>query len=120
MENCFNDSTHRFCSSLHLVSRLAQTPSTPAKSFTAQFEDTNRRLLAMAKDFPEDKYGYRATKDVRSFGEIIVHVASGNAYAAKAGRAKRRTGMKSIPRVTSPKRPRSRFWKRRSRMPTRL
>lgn len=67
----------------------AQTPSTPAKSFTAQFEDTNRRLLAMAKDFPEAKYGYRATKDVRSFGEIIVHVSSGNAYAAKAGRGEK-------------------------------
>jgi uncharacterized damage-inducible protein DinB len=67
----------------------AQTPSTPAKSFAAQFEDTNRRLLDMAKDFPETKYGYRATKDVRSFGEIIVHVSSGNAYAAKAGRGEK-------------------------------
>ena len=65
---------------------VAQTPSTPAKSFTAQFEDLNGRLLAMAKDFPEDKYSYRATKDVRSFREIIVHVASGDAYAAKAGK----------------------------------
>ena len=43
----------------------------------------------MAKDFPEAKYGYRATKDVRSFGEIIVHVSSGNAYAAKAGRGEK-------------------------------
>jgi hypothetical protein len=68
---------------------VAQTPSTPAKSFTAQFEDVNRRLLDMAKDFPEDKYGYRATKGVRSFGEVIVHVASGNAYAAKAGRGEK-------------------------------
>ena len=68
---------------------FAQAPSTPAKSFTTQFQDTNRRLLAMAKDFPEAKYGYRATKDVRSFGEIIVHVSSGNAYAAKAGRGEK-------------------------------
>jgi uncharacterized damage-inducible protein DinB len=67
----------------------AQTPSTPAKSISAQFADVNRRLLDMAKDFPEEKYGYRATKDVRSFGEIIVHVASGNAYAAKAGRGEK-------------------------------
>jgi hypothetical protein len=68
---------------------FAQAPSTPAKSFSAQFEDVNRRLLAMAKDFPEAKYGYRATPDVRSFGEIIVHVSSGNAYAAKAGRGEK-------------------------------
>ncbi len=68
---------------------FAQTLSAPAKSFTEQFEDITGRLLAMAKDFPEDKYGYRATKDVRSFREIVVHVASGNAYAAKAGRGEK-------------------------------
>src|SRR5579862_1175652 len=68
---------------------VAQPPSTPAKSFASQFEDINNRLLAMAKDFPEDKYSYRATKDVRSFREIIVHVASGNAYAAKAGKGEK-------------------------------
>ncbi len=68
---------------------MAQTPSTPAKSFAAQFEDHNRRLLEMAKDSPKTKYDYRATKEVRSFGEIIVHVASGNAYAAKAGRGEK-------------------------------
>ncbi len=67
----------------------AQAPPAPAKSFGAAFEDVNRRLLDMAKDFPAEKYGYRATKDVRSFGEIIVHVASGNAYAAKAGRGEK-------------------------------
>ena len=88
MENCFNDSTQRFSCSRSSFA-FAQAPSTPAKSFTAQFEDINRRLLDMAKDFPEAKYGYRATKDVRSFGEIIVHVSSGNAYAAKAGRGEK-------------------------------
>jgi uncharacterized damage-inducible protein DinB len=68
---------------------FGQAPSTPAKSFAVGFEDLNRRLLDMAKDFPEAKYGYRATKDVRSFGEIVVHVSSGNAYAAKAGRGEK-------------------------------
>ncbi|HEX5228421.1 MAG TPA: DinB family protein [Bryobacteraceae bacterium] len=68
---------------------LAQPPSTPAKSFAESFTDVNRRLLDMAKDFPEAKYDYRATKDVRSFREIIVHVASGDAYAAKAGRGEK-------------------------------
>src|SRR5579863_429360 len=71
------------------LSAFAQGPSTPAKSFADTFQDVNRRLLDMAKDFPESKYEYRATKDVRSFGEIIVHVSSGNAYAAKAGRGEK-------------------------------
>jgi uncharacterized damage-inducible protein DinB len=74
---------------LVLAAPLVAVAQTPAKSFTAQFEDVNRRVLAMAKDFPSDKYGYRATQGVRSFGEVIVHVASGNAYAAKAGRGEK-------------------------------
>jgi uncharacterized damage-inducible protein DinB len=74
---------------LLLAAPLFAVAQTPAKSFTAQFEDVNRRVLAMAKDFPADKYGYRATQGVRSFGEVIVHLASGNAYAAKAGRGEK-------------------------------
>jgi DinB superfamily len=40
----------------------------------------------MAKDFPDDKYDYRLKPDMRSFGAVTVHIASGNVYAAKAGR----------------------------------
>ena len=40
----------------------------------------------MAKDFPEAKYDYRPTREVRSFGEVIVHIASINVWVAKAGR----------------------------------
>ncbi len=43
----------------------------------------------MAKDFPEDKYDYRPTKEMRSFGELIVHIASGNVFAAKAGKGEK-------------------------------
>ena len=67
----------------------AQTPSTPAQSINVQFVLVTRHILDMAKDWPAEKYGYRATKDVRSFGEIIVHVTSGVVYAAKAGRGEK-------------------------------
>jgi len=40
----------------------------------------------MAKDFPADKYDYSLKPEMRSFGAVIVHIASGNVYAAKAGR----------------------------------
>lgn len=40
----------------------------------------------MVKDFPEDKYSFRLKPEMRSFGEVIVHIASGNVCAAKAGR----------------------------------
>jgi hypothetical protein len=59
---------------------------TPARGIRIQFGDVNRRILDMAQDFPEDKYGYRPQKDSRAFGEVIVHILSGNVYAAKVGR----------------------------------
>jgi hypothetical protein len=33
------------------------------------------RLIAMADDWPEDKYSYKAQKDQRTFGENLLHVA---------------------------------------------
>jgi hypothetical protein len=54
-----------------------------------QFDRINRHVLEMAKDFPEDKYDYRLKPEMRSFGELIVHIAGGNVYAAKAGRGEK-------------------------------
>jgi len=65
----------------------AQSPArSTADSVRGHFVSLNNRILEMAKDFPEDKYGFRLKPEMRSFGEVIVHIASGNAYAAKAGR----------------------------------
>jgi len=62
-----------------------RTPPTTAQSIIGNFDSVNRRLLEMAKDFPADKYEFKATPEVRSFREVIVHVFSGNVYAAKIG-----------------------------------
>jgi uncharacterized damage-inducible protein DinB len=63
-----------------------QQSPTPIKSINSNFNSINRRILDMAQDFPADKYDFKPTKEVRSFGEVIVHVISGNVFAAKAGR----------------------------------
>ena len=60
-------------------------PDTPAKETQRYFDGVNKRVLEMAKDFPADKYDFRLRKEMRSFGEVIVHILSGNVYAAKAG-----------------------------------
>src|SRR5260370_10386623 len=66
---------------------LAQSrPRSTAQSVRGHFASINHRVLEMAKDFPEDKYDYRLKPEMRSFGAVIVHIASGNVYAAKAGR----------------------------------
>lgn len=67
----------------------AQAPSTPAKEIAGSFAYINRQVLDMAKDFPADKYDYRLRPEMRTFGAVIVHIASGNVYAAKAGRGEK-------------------------------
>ncbi|HLG97768.1 MAG TPA: DinB family protein [Bryobacteraceae bacterium] len=66
-------------------SQPKQTP-TPAQSVARTFAYVNGKILEMAKDWPADKYDYQPGKGLRTFGEVIVHVTSGNVYAAKAGR----------------------------------
>lgn len=66
---------------------FGQSPMvTPGQSLQRRFDSINHKVLEMAKDFPEDKYGFRLKPEMRSFGELIVHIASGNVYASKAGR----------------------------------
>lgn len=75
--------------SLTCATLFAQAPRpapTPAQSIRNQFAYVNGKLLEMANDFPESKYDFKLTKEMRSFGDVIVHIASGNVYGAKAGR----------------------------------
>ncbi|HEY1342436.1 MAG TPA: DinB family protein, partial [Bryobacteraceae bacterium] len=64
-------------------------PPTPAQAIRLVFHDVNRRVLDMARDFPAEKYSYAPAKDVRSFGDVVVHIASGNAFGAKIGRGEK-------------------------------
>jgi len=66
---------------------LAQGGLRPtAEIVRGHFMSINSKILAMARDFPEDKYDFRLKPEMRSFHEVIVHIAGGNIYAARAGR----------------------------------
>ena len=57
----------------------AKAPA-PAKSASQEALDNwnriGKKLIDMAEDFPEDKYNYKPTPEVRSFSEILLHAAS--------------------------------------------
>ena len=61
-------------------------PPDPAKALTNQLTSITKQVMEMAEDFPAEKYEFKATPEVRSFREVIVHAMSGTQYAAKAGR----------------------------------
>ena len=74
-----------FC--LLSLSGLAQSNlPDPAGALKSNFAYVNRKVLAMAEAFPAAKYGYRLKPEMRSFAAVIVHIASGNEYAGKAGK----------------------------------
>jgi DinB superfamily len=78
------------CALLAFAPASAQRrPPTTPESLRGHFASINRRLLEMAKDFPDDKYSFQLKPEMRTFGAVIVHVASGNIYAAKAGRGEK-------------------------------
>ena len=52
----------------------------------SQFEGVSRNVKEAAEKMPEDKFTYQATKDVRTFGGFVGHVA--NAQFATCARAK--------------------------------
>lgn len=75
---------------LALLPAAAQNrPRSTADQVRGQFVSVDQKILEMAKDFPAEKYDFRLKPEMRSFGEVMVHLVSGNAYAAKIGRGEK-------------------------------
>lgn len=55
-------------------------PDSPSKVLLANWNDNGRKLIAMAEDFPEDKYDFKPNPAQRSFAEQLLHAAGGNYY----------------------------------------
>ena len=68
---------------LVVLAQQKGAPPTPAQSMINNVTGVNTRLLEMARDFPENKYDFKPTPEVRSFGEVLLHVMAGNQYGAK-------------------------------------
>jgi len=52
----------------------------PAEGLLVQWNDIGRKLIAMAEDFPEDKYDYKPAAGVKSFAERMIHGAAANYF----------------------------------------
>lgn len=77
-------------SSVSVTSASAQiSPSLPnpstapnplTKTLSVFSDNMQDKIINAANSMPESKYSYRPTKDVRSFGEILIHVADISYY----------------------------------------
>lgn len=69
-----------------LSAQQKKTPDTPAQSVRKHLAGIDRRLLEMAKDFPADKYDFKLKPEMRSFGEVLVHIVAGNTYVTQSAK----------------------------------
>ena len=66
--------------SLHSQTQTQSPPPGPARSHSDEmsdrWNDIGNKLIAMAQDFPEDKYDFKLQKDERTFALNLLHVAA--------------------------------------------
>ena len=66
--------------SLHSQAQTQNQPPSPARSRSdevlVRWNDIGNKLVAMAKDFPEDKYDFKVQKDQRTFAQNLLHAAA--------------------------------------------
>jgi uncharacterized damage-inducible protein DinB len=56
----------------------------PSGALLEQWDEIARKLLAMAEDFPEDKYDFKPAPTMRSFSERLIHAAFANQFFLSA------------------------------------
>ena len=52
----------------------------PSAAIVGQWNEVARKLIAMAEDFPENKYDFTPAPGARSFAERLIHAAAANYY----------------------------------------
>ena len=75
----------------------------PVASFSAtlldQWNEIGRKLIAMAEDFPEDKYDCKPAANMRSFAERLIHAAAANYFFTNSALGEKLPGDEDPPRA---------------------
>jgi|SRR5579863_4246812 len=65
----------------------------PSQAVLEQWNDIGRKLVAMAEDFPEDKYDFKAAPTVKTFAERLIHAAHANYFFVNIVRGEKAPAM---------------------------
>jgi len=64
----------------HASSAAPQPAPSASQVVLSQWNEIGRKLIAMAEDFPEDKYDFKPTPAQRTFAEQLLHVTASMYY----------------------------------------
>jgi hypothetical protein len=74
------------------AAQSANADATLRDVLLGQWTDVGERLIAMAEDFPDAKYDFRPNGDVRTFADVMRHVAFWNTFVQKSARGEKADG----------------------------
>jgi uncharacterized damage-inducible protein DinB len=69
-----------------------QRPESIREVLLGGWNEVGGKVVKLAEEFPEDKYEYKPVDTVRSFADVLRHVAFWNEYVAKAARGEKPDG----------------------------
>jgi uncharacterized damage-inducible protein DinB len=73
----------------------AQQPPRPDNVrdvFLGGWNDVGDKLVKLAEEFPEEKFDYKPAGDVRTFADVLRHVAFWNGWVARTARGEKPDG----------------------------
>ena len=73
--------------------------ASPSAALLKQWNEIGRKLIAMAEDFPEDKYDFKAAPTTGTFAERMIHCAAANYFFTNAALAQKPPSDQDPPRA---------------------
>lgn len=70
----------------------------PEQVLLRNWDGIGSKIIAMAEDWPADKYSYRPNDQVRTFGQILVHIAASNYFATNPAMGKSTKDLQDDPK----------------------
>lgn len=86
------------CSGAVTAQSAARKSPGPEQVLQRNWDAIGSKIIAMAEDWPADKYSYRPNDQVRTFGQILVHIASANYFAINPATGKSTKGIQDDPK----------------------
>src|ERR1700730_11875480 len=73
--------------------------ASPSVALLKQWNEIGRKLIAMAEDFPEDKYDFKAAPTAHTFAERLIHAAAANYYFTNLALGQKPPADEDLPRT---------------------
>lgn len=67
-----------------------------AKELAESFRTVRKNTITIAEDIPEEKYGFRASPDARSIGELLAHIGVSHTFQDQIHAQERRTTLEGF------------------------